>query len=341
MGQKRPVPICLEISKMEEFRNYDQRYPELVYDIVDYFRIGNRIKESIKKSVIDYCNNSRFNTPAPNREIIQPDTVHKICEILTQKRVLNCTRVGTGIEGFDSNYIFLPQNENGFLQMHPAIVYRLNCLVYGFRYIYSTYREHVLPVIVRRNNDISMGTCFRFHSGILTAKHCLDVDEVYIPGVSNDLLHNSRVLVSEKEDIDMAYIELNQPSILVAGEAHVLDEVLVMGYPKIPQFFEFCAAERATISSIPTRGAVASLAGQYISRSAGQLMLVTARIRGGNSGGPIIDSNGAVVGVAFSEPMSKGDYDEMGYGVAYPIEVFYYMLQNNATMKVNFVERID
>ena len=325
---------------MEEFRDYDIRFPELVYDIVDYFRIGNRVKEPVQKSVIDYCNNSRFNTPAPNREIIQPDTVHRICELLTEKRVLNCTRVGTGIEGFDSNYLFLSTNESVFLQKHTSVVYRLNCLVYGFRYIYSTYREYVLPVIVKKNGDISMGTCFKFHTGILTAKHCLEVDEVCIPGFSPEQLSNCQVLISEKEDIDLAYIELNQPSILVSGDAHVLDEVLVMGYPKIPQFFDFCAAERATISSIPTRGAVASIVEQYLSRSAGQLMLVTARIRGGNSGGPIIDSNGAVVGVAFSEPMSKGDYDEMGYGIAYPIEVFYEMLKNPLSMKVTFVDAI-
>lgn len=325
---------------MEVFRDYDIRFPELVYDIVDYFRIGNRVKEPVHKSVIDYCNNSRFNTPAPNREIIQPDTVHRICELLTEKRVLNCTRVGTGIEGFDSNYLFLPTNEKGFLQKHPAVVYRLNCLVYGFRYIYSTYREYVLPVIVKKNGDVSMGTCFRFHTGILTAKHCLEVDEVYIPGFSSEQLSNCPVLISEKEDIDLAYIELNQPSILVSGDAHVLDEVLVMGYPKIPQFFDFCAAERATISSIPTRGSVASIADQYITRSVQQLMLVTARIRGGNSGGPIIDSNGAVVGIAFSEPTSEGDYDEMGYGIAYPMGVFYQMLHDPMTMNVNFVDEL-
>ncbi len=326
---------------MEEFRNYDTRFPELVYDIVDYFRIGNRVKEPAKKSVVDYCNNSRFNTSAPDRELIQPDTVHRICKILTEKRVMSCIRVGIGLEGFDSNYLFLPAKEEFFLQKHPATIYRLNCLVYGFRYIYSTYREQVLPVIVRHNDDISMGTCFRFHSGIITAKHCLDVDEVYIPGVNSEHLRNGQVLVSEKEDIDLAYIELNKPSILVSGDAHILDEVLVMGYPKIPQFFDFCAAERAIISSIPTRGAVASLADQYLSKSAGQLMLVTARIRRGNSGGPIIDSNGAVVGVAFSEPMSEGDYDEMGYGVAYPIEVFYEMLKKPETMQVNFVDAIN
>lgn len=101
---------------MKEFRDYDIRYPDLVYDIVDYFRIGNKIKEPIKKSVIDYCENSRLNTQEPNGEMIQPDIVYKICEILTNKRVLRCTRVGVGIKGLDSNYIFLPGNDEKFLK---------------------------------------------------------------------------------------------------------------------------------------------------------------------------------------------------------------------------------
>ena len=69
-------------------------------------------------------------------------------------------------------------------------------------------------------------------------------------------------------------------------------------------------------------------------------MLVTARIRGGNSGGPIINSNGQVVGVAFSEPMSEGNYDDMGYGVAYPIDVLGQLLDNCQVMQVNFVDEV-
>ena len=105
-------------------------------------------------------------------------------------------------------------------------------------------------------------------------------------------------------------------------------------------FNAFCAAERAAISSIQTRGAVASLADQYLSSGVGQLMLVTARIRGGNSGGPIINSNGQVVGVAFSEPMSEGNYDEMGYGVAYPISVLGKLLDDCEVMHVNYVDNV-
>lgn len=326
---------------MKEFRDYDILFPELVYDIIDYFRVGNGPKRTSDKTVMDYCETSKFSKKGPNPDLIQPDTVNAICQNLSKKGVLNCVRAGTRMGGWDSNYLFLANNIEFFLEKNPAFVFWLNCKAYGLRFIYNTYRQYVLPIIVRKDGKISMGTCFKYGNGLLTAKHCLEVDEVSIPGYTAEQLSNCKVIISEDKKLDMAYIETCERSILLPGEANVLDEVLVMGYPKIPQFFEFCAAERAAISSIPTRGAVASLADQYITRSAGQLMLVTARIRGGNSGGPIINSEGAIVGVAFSEPASEGDYDEMGYGVAYPIAVFNQLLNTQTLLKVNFVDKIE
>ena len=67
---------------------------------------------------------------------------------------------------------------------------------------------------------------------------------------------------------------------------------------------------------------------------------MTARIRGDNSGGPIIDANEAVVGVAFAEPEAKGDYDDMGYGIAYPIAVLDQMLKDPDTLLVIVVNQI-
>lgn len=324
---------------MEEFRNYDINLPELVYDIVDYFRVGNKIKQPADKSVWDYCQNSRFNVQLSDN-LVQPDAVHIICENLVSKGLLTCIHSGMGLAGMYSNYMFLPTNETLFLSKDPKLVFRFNCMAYGFRYIYSAYRDYVLPVVVKKDGKLSMGTCFRFYNGIVTAKHCIDAEQVFISGYNAEKLNQCSVYISSDNEMDLAYIDLGEPSPLLSGEAKVLDDVLVMGYPKVPMFFDFCAGERAAISSIPTKGAVASLAEQYITRKVGPLMLVTARIRGGNSGGPIIDTNGAVVGVAFSEPTSEGDYDEMGYGVAYPIEVLQQMLQDATTIKVNFVDEV-
>lgn len=322
---------------MEEFRNYDIMFHELVYDVLDYFRAGNNIKEPKDKSVWGYCQNSRFNPLLQGSGPIQPATIYKICENLVKKNFLNRLREG-GMLGMNANYIYISNDDELFLTKQPQFVFKLNCLAYGFRYIYNAYRKFVLPIVVKKDGDVHMGTCFKFHNGILTAKHCVQVDEASIPGYTAAQLSKCRVLISEDEKIDMAFIETNEQSVLISDTAQVLDDVLVMGYPRIPQFFDFCAAEQAAISSIPTKGAVASLAGQYITPCVRQLMLVTARIRGGNSGGPIINSDGAVVGVAFAESDSKGDYDEMGYGIAYPIGAFYQLLQNSTSMKVNFVD---
>jgi len=327
---------------MKEFRDYDIIFPDLVYDIVNYFRASNNIKPIANKSILDYCMTSKFSkTPEIKGVLVQPDVVRLICENLVRKRYLNCTRFGTGAMGADANYIFLCQNDKFFLSKPDALVFSLNCMAYGFPYIYASYRNDVLPVIVKdKKGDVTMGTCFRFSTGILTAKHCLEAAEVSIEGYTAEQLQKYATFISKDPNIDLAYIELQEHSRFVPGDVNVLDEVLVMGYPKIPMFNAFCAAERAAISSIPTRGAVASLADQYLSPSVGALMLVTARIRGGNSGGPIINSNGQVVGVAFSEPMSKGNYDEMGYGVAYPIGVLGQLLDDCEVMHVNYVDNV-
>ena len=243
--------------------------------------------------------------------------------------------------GMDANYLYLPKNEAFFSSKVDGLLFYLNCVAYGFPDIYASYKDYVLPVIVKMDNDdIEMGTCFRFSTGILTAKHCLEAKEVAIKGYTAEQLKRGSVLISNDPDLDLAYIELQEPTRFVPGDANVLDEVLVMGYPKVPMFYSFCTAERAAISSIPTRGAVASLADQYITRKAGPLMLVTARIRGGNSGGPVINSSGAVVGVAFSEPTAEGNYDNMGYGVAYPIDMLGQLLADCTNMQVNFVDSV-
>lgn len=327
---------------MIEFLDYDILLPELVYDVVDYFRISNNIKPVKDKTVLDYCLKFADKYSLPEGDQIQPSVVYKICDNLAKKGILN--RIGLGLSGlpeFSANFMFISKDDEFFLSKHPSLVFTLNCMAYGFRYIYNEYRQYVLPIVVKKDEDISMGTCFKYHNGILTAKHCVEADEVSIQGYTSEDLNKCKVLISTDDQIDLAYIDLNEPSKLTAGKANVLDEVLVMGYPKLPRFFDFCTAERAAISSIPTKGTIASLADQFISKNVGKLMLVTARIRGGNSGGPIISAEGLVLGVAFCGPMSEGDYDDMGYGIAYPIHVFDSLLQDNTTLKVNFVDKIE
>ena len=46
------------------------------------------------------------------------------------------------------------------------------------------------------------------------------------------------------------------------------------------------------------------------------LLLITAKIKGGNSGGPVFNKSGYLVGIASELMDSKGNYDNVGYGMA-------------------------
>ena len=182
--------------------------------------------------------------------------------------------------------------------------------------------------------------------GIVTAKHCLtDGNRMAIRGYSAFFLNNCKVYVSKNEDIDIAYIETGEKAKFNIAEPHVLDDILVMGYPKVSFFLDFCAAEKATISSIanirmtPTMGSIAAEGELFFPKGLPKLLLVTARIRGGNSGGPVINSEGLVVGVATGIPSGDGlSDDNIGYGMAYPIQAVESMISENNTQKFDFVD---
>ena len=90
-------------------------------------------------------------------------------------------------------------------------------------------KNDVLPVIVKdKKGDVTMGTCFRYSTGILTAKHCLEAAEVSIEGYTAEQLQKYATFISKDPNIDLAYIELQEHSRFVLGDANVLDEVLVM-----------------------------------------------------------------------------------------------------------------
>lgn len=168
---------------------------------------------------------------------------------------------------------------------------------------------------------------------LVTAAHCIvGAQAVAIRGVAPAQLQRASVYVSANEAIDLAVLRLSDPVFgscfpIGLGHGDVLDDVMVLGYPNVPGFHSTLAAEKAMISSRFTavRGAVASSTEEIFARS--PLFLITARVRGGFSGGPVLNSHGACVGVVSREPASQSSsgpgsghhlYDNLGYGTAIP-----------------------
>lgn len=326
---------------MIEFLDYDIKYPDLILDIVDYFtlRSGQAVKD---KSVMKFCDG--FKTPE-GEGMIQPDVVAKICNRLCDARHMSCVRAGSAI-GLDNNYLCVNNGGITSNQFKDYLRSYYNSLVYGFEYIYRNCLPNVIPVVAYKDGKEPMGTCFRLFNGLVTAKHCLtDGDEIAIRGYKADFLNKCKVFVSNNAEIDLAYIETGESATLYSEEPHVLDDVLVMGYPKVSFFLNFCTGEKANISAMadlrmtPTRGAITAEGEIYYPKGLPKLLLVTARIRGGNSGGPVINNHGMVVGVATGISAGEGDSDDnIGYGMAYPITAVESMIAEGNIQQFKFVD---
>lgn len=323
---------------MKDFLDYDIKYPDLIIKVIDYFT--NNGSNRPQKTIIDFCN--WYKVPK-GEDLIQPIILSRICERLCDLRKMFCIQK---INGHTDIYHSVPYNQDFWKKYPHVLIHHYNSCVYGFEYIYRHYKERTFPVIATTENGQSMGSCFRIYQGIATAKHCLtDGSPIAIRGYSKELLEKCPVFVSENPDIDIAFIQTGEVYLHNNAEPRVLDNVLVMGYPKIPLFLDFCTGEKANISAIadlrltPTIGSIAAEGEIYFPKNLPQMLLVTAKMKGGNSGGPVINEDGYVVGIATGIPDGEGlSDDHVGYGVAYPIQVLDEILKENHMLEVEFMD---
>lgn len=318
---------------MLQYFEYYKECPGLLPKLLKYFDMNN--KTDLKERTI-----SNFCTDSNGKVMYQPAVVDWICKRLCEKGLFSCIRDGS-ILGLKNIYAYCPV---GRLTDEKAYYweYTLNAMVYGFRYIYEANKENVLPLVWERGNgDYSAGTGFKYRGGIVTAKHCIvDAKNLKIKNYKADFIQGKNIYVSEDDAVDIAFIDLNENTSigLLSNRAEVLDEVIVMGYPRIPAFTDFLTAEKATISSkaesriTPSIGSVAARGYEFLTKS--EALLITAKVGGGNSGGPVINSDGYLVGVMSHVPNYDGDigdYDNLGYGVAIPVNIVDDIINNKVT----------
>ncbi|MBR6177291.1 MAG: trypsin-like peptidase domain-containing protein [Bacteroidales bacterium] len=317
---------------MKDFLDYDIKYPDLIRKLIVFFS-----KNETKKTIMDFCNSFKV---SEGSEKIQPDIVGRICERLCNMRKLICIqREGFGYTNF--SYYATPLDSNN----NDILTHYFNSCVYGFEYIYRSYKERTIPIIASMNGEQTMGTCFKIFDGIATAKHCLENGTIAIKGYTKKQLDSFKVFISNNPNIDLAYIKTGEKYYYNNAEPHVLDNVIVMGYPKLPFFINFCTGEKANISAMadlrftPTMGSIVANAELYYPKSLPKMLLITAKIKGGNSGGPVVNEEGFVVGITTDIPAGQGNSDDnVGYGIAYPIKALVDVINGNDTMKPTFTD---
>jgi len=213
-----------------------------------------------------------------------------------------------------SDKIYQP-NENYAKQMNDFGL--IENIIFGFEFIINNYRKSVYKIENTANSgDKDIGTGFLVsHLGdnlIITNHHVIDkAKEIKIFDVDDNEL-GFEILVSEKE-LDVAILKLNlkpkDTEYLVFNSIQkVLSEIITIGYPSIPMTKE--------AYQVYHRGEINSHIEDYMGN---KLFLISAKTSSGNSGSPVIDKTGLVVGMITRELFEKGALLEKGklpyYGV--------------------------
>lgn len=126
--------------------------------------------------------------------------------------------------------------------------------------------------------------------------------------------YGSKPFVLERGKVDVALFEFESdilptaPKFRLWSEA-VLDDILVMGYPQLSGFQSGLIASKGEIIS------------REMSTARNQpLIIFSASVKGGNSGGPLINRYGKVVGLVTNLGGADRDVRKLGYGLATPAQ---------------------
>jgi len=197
---------------------------------------------------------------------------------------------------------------------------------YGFPSIRNYFSQSVLPIdVTKTDGSKDIGTCFVIGGNkLLTARHCVDeLTNIKIYDPQRQLAEPTTIWVSG-DDSDMAIIELNNynfsslPAIRI-DLGDILNEVLTMGYPPIPGFDAIQVADTSHIGSSIKVSSGRIIAENRTLWDHESYYLINAKVKGGNSGGPIINNLGFAIGMITDIPLDSKDQekiDHLAYGVA-------------------------
>lgn len=181
-------------------------------------------------------------------------------------------------------------------------------LLYGFNYIIDCYRNSVVKIEhVNHNDDTSIGTGFLITSNseyiIVTNKHVVEnAKKIRVLTYDEQEIKVKSIFKDNERDLALVFIEYYDAIPFVLNvDLDVMKEIITIGYPKIPT--------TKYAYQVYHKGEVNSFVEDYWNH---KLFLISAKTSSGNSGSPIVDHAGRVVGVITEELFEKDMLFEKG-----------------------------
>lgn len=225
----------------------------------------------------------------------------------------------------------------------------------GFTYTHSQFKDSLAPVVgVNKKGDADIGTAYYIGNGqFATAAHCVtsmnSFNMLKPDGTPYNIKEAWFATDQNTDDYDLALLVVDEvPACrpFWLGEPTVLDDVLVMGFPPIPGLNMVLTAETASVAT-REKALCKAVVGQHVGEADSYLskldyFLINARVKGGNSGGPVINNEGRVIGTVVQLPFdSEGGFsgkrfDIMGFGICLPAKYLEGIKDNPTVINVHF-----
>lgn len=258
--------------------------------------------------------------------------ISSICRKMAEDNLLIRLKTN-GVECFNDVYFvnLRPDNFQYPELFSSQLAYGYYDFAYnGFPFTRAHFTNSVVPVIgINKKGDYDIGTAYYIDDNeFVTAAHCITgLNKFSLQYQNGKRIKVSAVLFPDNDNIDLAIIKSEEDIQLtpfMLGEPGVLDDILVMGYPPIPGMDTVLISETGTVNTFITPAQKAS-DGQIIAETKSYLppmdyFMINCRVKGGNSGGPVINKHGLVIGTVVSLVFDSkggsdgGRYDLMGFG---------------------------
>ncbi len=248
-------------------------------------------------------------------------------------------------------------------------------IIYGFKKIHDNFQLSVKPIINIIDRDLHIGTGFLLnfngHKCFITARHCIDNGgTVIVYDSKNNIIVPKSIYLTEKteftgdagfeyQNLDVCIMTFDEAAFgdepfFVLDKPEIVNDVMVLGFPPTGLFDSGADVNNAVLIAEK-----ASIAHTYIKATLGQnvgsgmlpttkldYLLVSTRVKGGNSGGPVINNKGKVIGIITQIPMdgessTSDKIDNLGFGFACPSQLIELFLNSIfcSTGDIKFIEK--